>query len=89
MKNLCVMLLRLYRKYISPQKARPSCRFVPCCSEYAIEAFEKHGFFGGLLLTVWRVLRCNPFCRGGIDRVPEKITPSYFFGRKRNDKDGR
>ena len=47
---------------------------------YAIEAFEKHGFFGGLLLAVWRILRCNPFCRGGIDRVPERITLSYFTG---------
>jgi hypothetical protein len=44
---------------------------VPTCSEYAIEAFQKRGFFVGMILTVWRVLRCNPFCAGGYDPVPE------------------
>lgn len=58
-----------YRKFISPLKL-PCCRFVPTCSEYALEALRVHGFFKGLALTVWRVLRCNPLCRGGYDPVP-------------------
>ena len=49
----------------------PCCRFTPSCSAYAIEAFQKRGFFVGFGLTVWRILRCNPFSRGGYDPVPE------------------
>ncbi len=71
MKRLCILLIRGYQKFISPLK--PSCcRFTPTCSAYAIEAFEKRGFFIGLFLTVWRILRCNPFCRPGYDPVPLK-----------------
>ena len=71
MKRLCILLVRFYQNCISPYK-RPCCRFTPTCSAYAIEAFEKRGFFAGLILTVWRVLRCNPFCKGGYDPVPER-----------------
>ena len=71
MKHLCILLIRFYRKFLSPLK-RPCCRFTPTCSKYALEAFEKRGFFVGLYLTVWRILRCNPFCAGGYDPVPEK-----------------
>ena len=71
MKHVMIWLIRLYQKYISPLK-RPCCRFTPTCSAYALEAFQKRGFFIGFALTVWRILRCNPFCRGGYDPVPEK-----------------
>lgn len=71
MKHFMIWLVRLYQKFISPLKP-PCCRFTPTCSAYAIEAFTKRGFFIGLILTVWRVLRCNPFCKGGFDPVPEK-----------------
>ncbi len=71
MKYLCIALIRFYRKFISPIKP-PCCRFTPTCSEYALEAFETHGFFYGLYLAVGRVLRCNPFCRAGYDPVPPK-----------------
>ena len=71
MKYICIWLIRFYRKFISPNKPR-CCRFTPTCSAYALEAFEKRGFFVGLALTVWRILRCNPFCRAGYDPVPEK-----------------
>ena len=71
MKHVMIGLIRLYQKYISPIKP-PCCRFTPTCSSYAIEAFQKRGFFVGFLLTVWRVLRCNPFSKGGYDPVPEK-----------------
>ncbi len=71
MKHVAIFLVGLYRKYFSPLK-KPCCRFTPTCSQYAIEAFEKRGFFVGLALTVWRVLRCNPFGKGGYDPVPDK-----------------
>ena len=71
MKHLMIWLIRLYQKFISPIKP-PCCRFTPTCSSYAIEAFMKRGFFVGFILTVWRILRCNPFCKGGYDPVPEK-----------------
>ena len=71
MKHVMIWLVGLYRKFISPLKP-PCCRFTPTCSAYAVEAFKKRGFFVGLVLTVWRILRCNPFCKGGYDPVPEK-----------------
>ena len=71
MKYVMIWLISLYRKYISPLKP-PCCRFTPTCSAYAIEAFTKRGFFVGLILSVGRVLRCNPFFKGGYDPVPEK-----------------
>ena len=70
MKYLCIWLIRFYRKCISPLK-QPCCRFTPSCSAYALEAFQKRGFFVGLALAVWRILRCNPYSAGGYDPVPE------------------
>ena len=72
MKHLCILLIRFYQRVISPLKARPTCRFTPSCSSYAIEAFSKRGFFVGMILTVWRIFRCQPFCAGGYDPVPER-----------------
>ena len=71
MKNLLLSVIRFYRKYISPHLP-PMCRYYPTCSCYAIEAIETHGAFKGFLLALWRVLRCNPFSRGGSDPVPPK-----------------
>jgi len=71
MKHVMIWLIGLYRKFISPLKP-PCCRFTPTCSAYALEAFKKRGFFVGSILTVWRILRCNPFSKGGYDPVPEK-----------------
>jgi putative membrane protein insertion efficiency factor len=70
-KNFLIALVKFYRRNISPY-TKPSCRFVPTCSAYALEAYKVHGFFKGTALTVWRILRCNPFCKGGYDPVPEK-----------------
>ena len=67
-----IFLINIYRKYISPLKTTPSCRFVPTCSQYAIEAIEEWGAFIGFFLALWRLLRCNPFCRGGFDPVPRR-----------------
>ncbi|MCD7712312.1 MAG: membrane protein insertion efficiency factor YidD [Firmicutes bacterium] len=74
MKYLCIKLIELYQKYVSPLKRYPSCRFTPTCSQYAKEALLKRGFFVGTVLTVWRILRCNPFSKGGYDPVPQKKT---------------
>jgi hypothetical protein len=63
-----IYLVRLYQKVLSP--ILPSaCRFRPTCSEYMVEALRKKGFVVGFCLGVWRILRCNPFCRGGYDPV--------------------
>ncbi len=70
MKQLMMWLIRFYRNYISPHKP-PTCRFHPTCSAYALEAYEKHGFFKGSYLAITRVLRCHPLNPGGYDPVPE------------------
>lgn len=70
MKRLLIALVRFYQRRISPLKT-PCCRFTPTCSQYAIEALEKHGALKGTGLAIWRVLRCNPMCKGGYDPVPE------------------
>ena len=64
-----IFWLRLYRRYISPLKP-PMCRFHPTCSQYAIEALSVHGVFRGTWLATWRLLRCQPFSKGGFDPVP-------------------
>ena len=69
MKVLLIAPLRFYRYAISPMLGR-NCRFYPTCSEYAIEAVERHGALRGGLLAAKRVGRCHPFNRGGYDPVP-------------------
>lgn len=66
-----IFLIRLYQRFISPLKP-PSCRFTPTCSQYAVEALKEWGLIVGLALAVWRVLRCNPFSKGGPDPVPKR-----------------
>ncbi len=63
---LLLALIRGYQRAISPL-LRPSCRFLPSCSEYAALALKKHGLLKGLGKTTWRLCRCQPFCRGGHD----------------------
>jgi len=62
-------LVRFYRRNISPMH-QPCCRFIPTCSEYAMEAIQKYGAIKGGYLALRRILRCNPFCKGGYDPVP-------------------
>ena len=71
MKKLLMALVRFYQKRISPLKPFGTCKYIPTCSQYALEALEKHGALKGSILAVWRILRCNPFSEGGIDPVPE------------------
>jgi len=66
MKKICLKLIVFYRKKISPLK-KPCCRFLPTCSEYAYQAIEKYGVLKGGFLSVKRILKCNPFCKGGYD----------------------
>ena len=70
-RKLCIRLIRFYQKYLSYWKGYPTCKYVPTCSQYAIEALEKNGLVLGLLLSMWRILRCNPFSKGGYDPVPD------------------
>ena len=70
MKKLLIGLIKFYRKHISGMKSGPTCKYTPTCSEYGIEAIEKYGALKGGLLTIWRILRCNPFSKGGYDPVP-------------------
>ncbi len=69
MKDVATLVLKLYKAVVSPFLP-VSCRYVPSCSEYAAEAVARHGFMHGTVLGLWRLLRCNPFVRGGYDPVP-------------------
>ena len=77
LRQLWVLPIRLYQRTLSPLTP-PACRFEPSCSEYGAQAILGHGLVKGTLLAAWRILRCNPFARGGWDPVPEA-------GRWRND----
>ena len=69
MKRFLLAAIRFYRRRISPLR-KPCCRFIPTCSEYALEAVEKYGPWKGSWLALRRLLRCHPFCKGGYDPVP-------------------
>lgn len=72
MKNIFINMIRFYKKCISPIKGYSACKYYPTCSTYAIEALEEHGVIKGSILALWRILRCNPFSKGGYDPVPKK-----------------
>jgi uncharacterized protein len=65
-----VVPIRLYQCTLS-RILPPMCRFTPSCSQYTAEAILQHGVLRGIILGCWRILRCNPFCPGGDDPVPE------------------
>ncbi|MBQ9950033.1 MAG: membrane protein insertion efficiency factor YidD [Clostridia bacterium] len=69
MKTVLIKLILFYRKYISGLFP-PCCRFTPTCSQYALQSLEYYGAFRGSLMAIKRILRCNPFCKGGYDPVP-------------------
>ena len=69
LKKILIFLIKWYRKYISPMKTT-KCPYYPTCSTYGLEAVEKYGAWKGGLLALWRILRCNPFSKGGYDPVP-------------------
>jgi uncharacterized protein len=72
MRYAFIYLIKLYQKAISPMFP-PSCRFYPTCSQYAVESFQRYGVFKGGAKAVWRILRCNPFSKGGYDPVDKKL----------------
>ena len=69
--RLCVLMIRLYQAAFSPLLP-PMCRFHPSCSHYAVKAVQVHGVLWGGALAAWRIVRCNPFCKGGYDPVPPR-----------------
>lgn len=76
-RTLAIWLIRRYQSYSATRP--PNCRFLPTCSAYAVTAYQRFGFFWGTMLSLWRILRCNPFNPGGYDPVPETL----FKRRKR------
>ncbi|NLM34711.1 MAG: membrane protein insertion efficiency factor YidD [Clostridiales bacterium] len=68
MRKILMAMIRFYRKYISPLK-KPSCRFYPTCSQYALDAIEKYGALKGSFMAIKRILRCHPYNKGGYDPV--------------------
>lgn len=69
-KRLLIKLIKLYQRM--PLSSHNQCKYIPSCSNYAIEAIEYYGAFKGTLMAIWRILRCNPFSKGGIDPVIKK-----------------
>lgn len=71
MRTIAVAPLRLYQRAISP--ALPArCKYYPSCSEYAVQAVRRYGVLRGIVLAVWRILRCNPWSHGGVDHVSDQ-----------------
>lgn len=70
MKRILIGLIKFYKKYLSPLQRYNHCIYIPTCSQYGIEAIEKYGALKGTYLTCKRILRCNPFAKGGYDPVP-------------------
>jgi hypothetical protein len=75
MKSLALGLLRVYKRWISPAFP-PACRYVPTCSEYAMESVERYGAWRGGAMAAWRVLRCHPLAKGGLDAVVKSCAVS-------------
>lgn len=71
MKALLIKLIKFYRKFIS-SSLRAECKYTPTCSVYALEVLEKRNIFSALILIIWRLLRCNPFSKGGFDPPPDR-----------------
>jgi putative membrane protein insertion efficiency factor len=67
MRAVVVFPIRLYQLFVSPLLPVNTCKFHPSCSEYAVLAIRKHGVIRGVPLAAWRLLRCHPWSRGGVD----------------------
>ena len=75
-RNLCVLILRLYRAVISPLYGQV-CRYYPSCSAYTLGAIQQHGVVKGIALGAWRIARCHPWAKGGVDDVPVRRATRY------------
>jgi putative membrane protein insertion efficiency factor len=71
LRTLFVLPIKLYQKTVSPMMGQ-RCKYYPSCSEYAVQAISKFGILRGLVLAGWRLLRCNPWSRGGFDPVEDQ-----------------
>jgi putative membrane protein insertion efficiency factor len=76
MKYPLLLMIRLYQRTLS-KLLGPVCRYYPSCSHYGYRAIEVHGAVKGSALTAWRILRCNPWSRGGVDHVPPRKRPVW------------
>ncbi len=85
MKKFFMCLIRFYKKYLSPLKST-KCPYFPSCSQYGLEAVERYGAVKGGLLCIWRILRCNPFSKGGYDPVPSIDYRNYNNKEKKRTK---
>lgn len=79
-RNLCVVLLRIYRAVISPLYG-DVCRYYPSCSAYALQAIQWHGVIKGVWLGTRRIARCHPWAEGGVDDVPASVGSPYAISR--------
>jgi len=82
--RILLALLAAYKRWLSPLLGA-RCRFHPSCSDYAREAIERHGAWRGGVLAAWRILRCQPLCRGGLDPVPPTFTLRRCIAHHRQD----
>ena len=85
----CWLLVRFYQIVISPiihLIPNSGCRFYPTCSEYTLQAISRHGAIKGIIMGFCRILRCNPFCEGGLDYVPKKFEWKKLFSQNKVDE---
>ena len=87
MKFILIALLRGYQKFISPYFA-PRCKYYPTCSQYSIDAIKQNGSLRGVLMTTWRLIRCNPFSHGGVDYADPKKTAAALSNETTTTKVG-
>ena len=89
--RLFLAAVGFYRRYLSHLKGRPTCKYYPTCSQYAVDAITEYGALRGGCMAAWRLLRCNPFSRGGIDMVPprkdDRNTGSGKVSKKRRNRE--
>ena len=71
-KKVLIFFIKTYQMTISPRFSHGACRYTPTCSQYMLEAIEIHGVIKGVLLGIFRIMRCNPLFKGGYDPVPPK-----------------
>jgi len=83
MKSVILGIIRYYQSTLSPdhgpfKELYPNgfCKYYPSCSEYGYQSFDRYGVIRGFFMTIWRILRCNPWSKGGLDPVPERTKKS-------------
>ncbi len=72
MRYVAIALVRTYQVVARPLVPENTCKYHPSCSQYALDAFKRYGFLRGFVLAAWRLLRCNPWSDGGVDRVEDQ-----------------